>query len=571
MELINKQLESLFKENVKTIFNIDSNIEIQNSNKKGFGDYATNFAMVNSKLLGKNPREIAQNLIDNFQESDIIEKLEIAGPGFINIFLKEDFINNEFSKIGNENYDFSFLDTDKKIILDYSSPNIAKRMHIGHLRSTIIGDSIKRILNFTGYNTVADNHIGDWGTQFGKLIVGYNNWLDRENYEKDPIEELERIYVLFSQESENNPELEDIAREELRKLQTGDEINNKLWHEFIDISLKEYDKIYKRLDITFDLYNGESFYNDMMPNIIKELTDKNIVTEDQEALVVFFDEETNLHPCIVQKKDGSFLYSTSDLATIKYRKETLHADKVIIITDERQQDHFRQVFKISEILGEGFDYDKVHVWFGIMRFKDGIFSSRKGNIIKLNDLLDEARQKVRETVEEKNPSIPVEEKELISEVVGIGAIKYFDLSQNRTSPIIFEWEKVLSFEGNTGPYLQYTYARIKSIFRKLKEENIDYNKDSKIILESDIERDLALILLDFPNIVVKAAESYRPNLIADYLFETARAFNTFYNSKSILKEDNKDIMNSRITLSDKSAYILKMGLDLLGIKTVDRM
>ncbi len=571
MELINKQLESLFKENVKTIFNIDSNIEIQNSNKKGFGDYATNFAMVNSKLLGKNPREIAQNLIDNFQESDIIEKLEIAGPGFINIFLKEDFINNEFSKIGNENYDFSFLDTDKKIILDYSSPNIAKRMHIGHLRSTIIGDSIKRILNFTGYNTVADNHIGDWGTQFGKLIVGYNNWLDRENYEKDPIEELERIYVLFSQESENNPELEDIAREELRKLQTGDEINNKLWHEFIDISLKEYDKIYKRLDITFDLYNGESFYNDMMPNIIKELTDKNIVTEDQEALVVFFDEETNLHPCIVQKKDGSFLYSTSDLATIKYRKETLHADKVIIITDERQQDHFRQIFKISEILGEGFDYEKVHVWFGIMRFKDGIFSSRKGNIIKLNDLLDEAKQKVRETVEEKNPNIPAKEKELISEIVGIGAIKYFDLSQNRTSPIIFEWEKVLSFEGNTGPYLQYTYARIKSIFRKFKEENIEYTKNSKIILESDIEKDLALVLLNFPNVVVKAAESYRPNLIADYLFETARAFNTFYNSKSILKEENKDIMNSRITLSDKTAYILKTGLDLLGIKTVDRM
>lgn len=571
MELINKQLESLFKENVKTIFNIDSNIEIQNSNKKGFGDYATNFAMVNSKLLGKNPREIAQNLIDNFKESDIIEKLEIAGPGFINIFLKEDFINNEFSKIGNENYDFSFLDTHKKIVLDYSSPNIAKRMHIGHLRSTIIGDSIKRILNFTGYETVADNHIGDWGTQFGKLIVGYNNWLDKENYEKDPIEELERIYVLFSQESEKNPELEDIAREELRKLQTGDEINNRLWHEFIDISLKEYDKIYKRLDITFDLYNGESFYNDMMPDIIKELTDKNIVTEDQEALVVFFDEDTNLHPCIVQKKDGSFLYSTSDLATIKYRKETLHADKVIIITDERQQDHFRQIFKISEILGDGFDYEKVHVWFGIMRFKDGIFSSRKGNIIKLNDLLDEARQKVRETVEEKNPNIPTEEKELISEVVGIGAIKYFDLSQNRTSPIIFEWEKVLSFEGNTGPYLQYTYARIKSIFRKFKEENIEYTKDSKIILESDIEKDLALVLLNFPNVVVKAAESYRPNLIADYLFETARAFNTFYNSKSILKEENKDIMNSRITLSDKTAYILKTGLDLLGIKTVDRM
>lgn len=571
MELINKQLENLFQKNVKSIFDINSNIEIQSSNKKGFGDFSTNFAMVNSKILGKNPRDIAQNLIDNFSENNLIEKLEIAGPGFINIFLKEKFINNEFKKIGNENYDFSFLDNDKKIIIDYSSPNIAKRMHIGHLRSTIIGDSVKRILNFTGFETIADNHIGDWGTQFGKLIVGYSNWLDKKNYETDPIEELERIYVKFSIESEKNPELENIAREELRKLQSGDEKNNKLWHEFIDISLKEYDKIYKRLDIKFDLYNGESFYNNMMSNIIDELISKNIATEDQDALVVFFDESTNLHPCIVQKKDGSFLYSTSDLATIKYRKEVLHIDKAIYITDERQQDHFKQIFKISELLGGDFDYDKIHVWFGIMRFKDEIFSSRKGNVIKLNDLLDEAKQKVRETVEEKNPSIPDEEKELISEIVGTGAIKYFDLSQNRTSPIIFEWEKVLSFEGNTGPYLQYTYARIMSIFRKLKDENINYDENSDIVLESDTEKDLALILLNFPNIVVKASETYRPNLIADYLFETAKTFNTFYNSKSIMKEQNEAVMNSRIVLTSKTARILKTGLDLLGMKTVDRM
>ena len=571
MELINNQIKKLFEKNIKNIFNIDHDAEIQSSNKKGFGDFSSNFAMTNSKKLGKNPREIAQSLIDNFEKNSIIEKLEIAGPGFINIFLNNSFINEEFQKIGKEDYDFSFLDNNKKVIIDYSSPNIAKRMHIGHLRSTIIGDSVKRILRFTGFDVIADNHIGDWGTQFGKLIVGYDRWLDKENYNNDPIEELERIYVLFSKESENDPGLEDIAREELRKLQSGDKRNNDLWHEFIDISLKEYDKIYKRMYIDFDLYNGESFYNDMMNGILEELKAKNIASEDQDALVVFFPEETNLHPCIVQKKDGSFLYSTSDLATIRYRKKELHVDKAIYVTDERQQDHFKQVFKIAEMLGPDFDYEKVHVWFGIMRFKDGIFSSRKGNIIKLNDLLDEAKQKVRDTIEEKNPGIPSEEKDMISETVGIGAIKYFDLSQNRTSPIIFEWGKVLSFEGNTGPYLQYTYARIMSIFRKLKEENVIYDEKADIVLESEIERNLALILLNFPNTVVKASESYRPNLIADYLFEVSKTFNAFYNSKSILKEESKDIMNSRIVLADKTAKILKSGLALLGIKTVDRM
>jgi arginyl-tRNA synthetase len=571
MELINKQLENLIQKNVKNIFNIDTNVEIQSSNKKGFGDFATNFAMVNSKKFGRNPREIAKELIDNFSENDIIEKLEIAGPGFINIFLKNEFINDEFQKIGKEDYDFSFLDNGKKLIIDYSSPNIAKRMHIGHLRSTIIGDSIKRIMKFTGFEILADNHIGDWGTQFGKLIVGYDRWLNKKNYEEDPIEELERIYVKFSEESKLNPELENIAREELRKLQSGDEKNNNLWHEFINISLKEYDKVYKRLDITFDLYNGESFYNDMMPDIINELLAKNIATEDQDALVVFFDEDTKLHPCIVQKKDGSFLYSTSDLATIKYRRKALNIDKAIYITDERQQDHFRQVFKIAEMLGDGFDYEKVHIWFGIMRFKDAIFSTRLGNIIKLNDLLDEAKREVRETIDIKNPGIPDDEKEKIAEIVGIGAIKYFDLSQNRTTPIIFEWEKVLSFEGNTGPYLQYTYARIMSIFRKLNEENIKYSENSKIILESEIERDLALMLLNFPNVVVKAGETYRPNLIADYLFETAKTFSTFYNQRHIANEENPELKNSRIALAANTAHILKTGLDLLGIKTVNRM
>ena len=574
MELLTIKLKKLFSENINNIFGADytEKVDIQNSTKREFGDFQTNFAMVSSKLIGKNPREIASTLVDNFKENDIIEKLEIAGPGFINIYLKNKFLNEELKKVENEKYDFSFLNTDKTIIIDYSSPNIAKRMHIGHLRSTIIGDSIKRTLQFLGFHTLADNHIGDWGTQFGKLIVAYKNWLNKKSYEEDPIGELERIYVQFSDEAKKNPALEDEAREELKKLQLGDEENQKLWKEFIDISLKEYNKIYDRLGVNFDYYYGESFYNDMMPAVLEELKEKGIAREDQGALVVFF-ENDKLPPAIVQKKDGSFLYTTSDLATMKFRKDELNVDEAVYLTDDRQQNHFKQVFEIGEMLGEPYNYKKTHVVFGIMRFGDGmIFSSRSGNIIRLVDLLDEAKTQVKKVIDEKNPNIPEEEKEKIAEIVGSGAIKYFDLSQNRTSDITFTWDKVLSFEGNTGPYLQYTYVRIMSIFRKLKEENINVeNKD--IILENmnGVERELAVELLRFPQTVVKSYESYRPNIIADYLFDIAKLFNNFYNSNSILKEENKKVMDARILLAEKTAFILKEGLGLLGINTVDRM
>ena len=574
MELLTIKLKKLFSENINNIFGADyaEKVDIQNSTKKEFGDFQTNFAMVSSKLIGKNPREIASTLVDNFKENDIIEKLEIAGPGFINIYLKNSFLNEEIKKVENEKYDFSFLNTDKTVIIDYSSPNIAKRMHIGHLRSTIIGDSIKRILQFLGFHTLADNHIGDWGTQFGKLIVAYKNWLNKKAYEEDPIGELERIYVQFSDEAKKNPALEDEAREELKKLQLGDEENQKLWKEFIDISLKEYNKIYDRLGVNFDYYYGESFYNDMMPSVLEELKEKGIAREDQGALVVFF-ENDKLPPAIVQKKDGSFLYTTSDLATMKFRKNNLNVDEAVYLTDDRQQNHFKQVFEIGEMLGEPYNYKKTHVVFGIMRFGDGmIFSSRSGNIIRLVDLLDEAKTQVKKIIDEKNPNIPEDEKENIAEIVGSGAIKYFDLSQNRTSDITFTWDKVLSFEGNTGPYLQYTYVRIMSIFRKLKEENIDIENENIILDDmTGIERELAAELLRFPQAAVKSYESYRPNIIADYLFDMAKLFNNFYNSSSILKEENKKVMDARILLAKKTAFVLKEGLSLLGIKTVDRM
>ena len=543
-------------------------LEITIATNEKFGDFQTNFAMMNSKIIGGNPRKIAEELVNNIPENEVIEKLEIAGPGFINIFLKDSFVSKYVGLMTSEKYEFKELDTHGDIIIDYSSPNIAKRMHIGHLRSTIIGDSVKRLCNFLGYHTVADNHIGDWGTQFGKLIVGYHNWLDKDAYEKNPIEELERVYVEFTKQSEEHPELEDIAREELKKLQDGDEENYKLWQEFIKVSLQEYNKLYTRMGIHFDTYYGESFYHPIMPSVVEELVEKELAVEDQGAKVVFFDEKDNLHPCIVQKKDGAFLYSTSDIATIKFRRENYDVNKIIYLTDERQQDHFKQFFKITEMLG--WDIEKVHIWFGIMRFADGVFSTRKGNVIRLEQLLDEGKKRALEIIEEKNPNLSAEEKDNIAEVVGVGAIKYADLSQNRQSPIIFEWDKILSFEGNTAPYLQYSYARIQSILRKAEEIGKQLNENFNMTITEKAERNLATYLTLFPTMALRAGEAYKPNLLTDYLFELAKKFNTFYNSCPILNQED-DVLFSRLVLIDRVAKTLKTGLDLLGINTVNRM
>ncbi len=544
-------------------------IEISIATNEKFGDFQTNFAMMNSKIIGGNPRKIAEEIVNEIGTCNhLIEKLEIAGPGFINIFLKDEYLGEYVSKMTTEKFEYTELNTKGDVIIDYSSPNIAKRMHIGHLRSTIIGDAVKRLYNFLGYHTVADNHIGDWGTQFGKLIIGYRKWLDKEAYEKNPIEELERVYVEFSKESENDPSLDDLAREELKKLQDGDKENYALWQEFIKVSLDEYNKLYNRMGITFDTYYGESFYHNMMPAVLDELVEKGLAVEDQGAKVVFFDEKDNLHPCIVQKKDGAFLYSTSDIATVKFRKENYDINRLIYLTDERQQDHFKQFFKITEMLG--WDIEKIHIWFGIMRFADGVFSTRKGNVIRLEQLLDEGKKRALEVIEEKNPSLSDEEKNNIAEVVGVGAIKYADLSQNRQSPIIFEWDKVLSFEGNTAPYLQYSYARIQSIKKKAEEMGKVITSDTKIVIKDKIERNLVTFLTLFPTMVLKAGETYKPNLLTDYLFDLAKKFNTFYNACPILNQED-EVLLSRLLIADRTAEILRQGLDLLGIRTVDRM
>ncbi|MDN5341321.1 MULTISPECIES: arginine--tRNA ligase [Oceanotoga] len=562
MKLTEKYLYEIIKDHLINLYNeeISNSLFIQETNNSNFGDFQTNFAMINAKTLKKAPRKIAEEILENFPQSDLITKVEIAGPGFINIFISDDFVGEQLKKLGNEEIEFD-LNTKGNVIIDYSSPNIAKPMHIGHLRSTVIGDAIKRIYRYLGYTVIGDNHLGDWGTQFGSLIVGYDRWLDKENYKQNPIDELERIYVKFTQESEKNVDLIEIAREEQRKLQSGDERNTKLWKEFIEVSLKDYEKIYKRMDIDFDTYYGESFYHNIMKDVVKDLIEKNIAFEDDGALVVSFDDD-NLPNCIVRKSNGSFLYTTSDLACIKFRRENYDINRLIYVTDQRQQTHFKQVFTIADNLG--WNEKKDHVYFGLMRFVDGVFSTRKGNVIKLKELLDKATQEAEKILLERNSNKEnLKEK---AEIIGVGAVKYADLSQNRTSDIIFDWEKMLSFNSNSSPYLQYTYARINSLIKKS-----DLNDIQEIyIFENDYEKNLAKNLLKFPNAVMRAGENYKPNLLTDYLYELAQTFNSFYNNVRVLNAEGK-YLESKLALCKKTAYVLEKGLNLLGIKTLEEM
>ena len=571
MELLRIRLEKLLKEAVKTIkpdFDDWSRLVLQPASDEKFGDYQTNFAMTASKIFRQPPKMIAESIISAIPANDILEKAEVAGPGFINFFLKNSFVAETVGKTFSEKWDFSHVNTEGTVVIDYSSPNIAKPMHVGHLRTTIIGDSVKRIMKFIGYNVIADNHLGDWGTQFGKLIVAYNRWLDKENFEKDPIAELERLYIKFGDEAEKDPDLDELARIELKKVQDGDKANLALWKKFVEITLSECKKIYEYLGINFDTYYGESFYHPLMPKVIDELVEKGLAVESEGALVVFFDEKENLHPCIVRKKDGAFLYATSDLATIKFKYENYKMNKALYVTDDRQAVHFKQIFNIAERAGWKMEF--VHIPFGVLSFNGEILKTRAGNTIKLADLFKEAESKGLSVVEEKNPELPEDEKKKIAKAVGIGALKYSDLSQNRTSNIDFSWEKALSFDGNTAPYLQYSYARVQSIKRKAAENGITIDFNSEIKIESTIERSIAASIAKFPECVEKAAELYKPNFIADHIFDLVQKFGTFYNSTPILKAEPEQ-MQSRLLLAEAVARTVRTGLDLLGIEAPEKM
>jgi len=534
-----------------------------------FGDYQCNHAMGFAKQLKKNPRQIADVVVKNVAPLEAVAKLEIAGPGFINITLNKDWLARMVDAAGKDpQCGAPQSGAGKTVILDYSSPNVAKPMHIGHIRSTVIGNALDRLHRFLGYKVISDNHLGDWGTQFGIMIMGYRHFADPVALDAEPIEELERVYVKSYEQSKQDETWLAQARQELVKLQAGDPENRRLWQQFVELSLKEFAHIYKRLDVKFDLMRGESYYNDLLPGVVQALLDQGLARESEGALVAFLDDE-KLPPCIVKKTDGGFNYATTDLATIQSRISEFNPDKIIYVTDERQQNHFRQVFAVARKLGCKTHLE--HVWFGLMRLPEGTFSTRQGNVIKLEKYLDEAEARALAVVKESSPEMPEDKQKDIARAAGIGAVKYTDLSQNPQSLVTFTWEKALALDGNSAPYLQYAYARIASVQDKYRDlfPGLDLNR-YPILLGEPIERVLAVMILRFPEIVVRAAESYKPSILADYLYELASAYSTFYQNVPFLKAP-EGVRESRVRLCSVVAKLLRQGLKLLGIETPDRI
>jgi arginyl-tRNA synthetase len=562
-----EQIKSLFENALKKIENTDINkLDIQPSTNSRFGDLQTNVAMQHAKLLRKSPMQIAEDIIQNLPEQSLISKVEVAPPGFINITLSDEFLNQCLLNLSQDvHFGIPQKENQPHVVIDYSSPNVAKTMHIAHLRSTIIGDALNRILSACGYKVTADNHMGDWGTQFGKLLYAYKNFPHPED--KQGISMLEFLYQEFVRQAEESPELDELARTELVHLQKKEEPNYSLWQEFIQISLKEFHKVYDRLDIHFDTEHGESFYNDNLPSVIDSLKEKNLAKESDGAQVVFF-ENDELPPFLVQKKNGSFLYATTDLATVRYRLDTYEPHRILYVTDNRQNLHFKQVFKVAELMGYECSFE--HIAFGMMRFEEGtVMSTRKGHVIALKDFLDEAETRAYQKIQDMNYS--EEEKKEIARVVGLGAVKYQDLSQNPASDITFSWDKALSMEGNSAPYLQYAYARVQGLFRKYEEKFQEKPQLENFSISHPLEKELALHLLQFGSVVNAACNTCKPNLIAEYIYQLASKFASFYNQVPILKEENKELINHRLTLTALCARIIKAGLGLLGIETLERM
>jgi len=559
-------------ESMKSVFGLersDVHLGVTPTNNEKFGDYQCNAAMELARTLKKAPRQIAQEFVDAAELPDFVEKIDIAGPGFINFFLSNRALAEHIELLENDPHlGTEQLGQGKTVIIDYSSPNIAKPMHIGHIRSTVIGNAIDRLYRFLGYKVVADNHLGDWGTQFGLMMIGFRHFVNEEALQEAPVEELERIYVASYNKSKEDETWRDKAKAELVKLQQGDAENRALWERFIKLSIEEFNTIYDRLDVKFDLYRGESFYNDRLPKIIESLEAKGLAKESDGALIVDL-EEDGMPVCIVRKSDGGYNYATTDLATVEARIEEFDPERIVYVTDERQQLHFKQFFAISGKLG--LDANLVHVWFGLMRLPEATFSTREGNVIKLAALLDEAESRALEMVKASSPEMPEAQQKDLAKAIGIGAIKYTDLSQNPQSLVTFTWEKALNMEGNSAPYLQYAYARISSVYDKFHAQFPDADIEKcPIVVEHELERRLAIKLSRFPAAVHGAADNYRPNIMADYLYDLAQIYSSFYQNVPFLKAE-EGVRESRIRLCRSTARTLRQGLGLLGIETRERI
>ena len=559
-----KKIAELIKEHVDLdLDKIEGLIEIPP--RPEMGDYAFPCFQL-AKVMRKAPNMISGELAENINK-DGFEKVEQLGP-YVNFFVdKGVFSKNTIEKVLEEgdNYGASNIGEGKNVCVEYSSPNIAKPFHVGHLFTTAIGNALYKMYKKEGYNAIGINHLGDWGTQFGKLISAYHRWVDEEALEADPIKELLRIYVKFHDEAEKDPSLEDEGRAYFKALENGDPEAEALWKRFRDLSLKEFERVYDILGVNFDSYNGEAFYNDKMDVVVNELKEKKLLVESNGAQVVML-EDYNMPPCIVLKADGASIYATRDLAAAMYRKKTYDFYKSIYVVGTPQALHFKQVFKVLELAGHEWANDCVHVGFGLVKFADRKLSTRKGEVVLLDDLIRESVEKTLEVINEKNPEL--ENKEEVAKKIGVGAVIFTYLKNSREKDIVFDWKEILSFDGETGPYVQYAYARAKSILRRAEgiSKEVDYSK-----LSSKEEFELVKTLDNFKNQILLALDKLEPSIVTRYTIEVAKAFNKFYNAHSILNLEDEVLKATRLKLVEAAAQVIKNGLDLLGIDVVEKM
>jgi arginyl-tRNA synthetase len=586
-----KQLELALKEAVRAVLpDVDvSTLLVRPCPDSKFGDYQSNALMAVAKARKLNPRQLATDVVAKLDLSGICEKVEIAGAGFLNFRLKASAIGTCLAQAAaGEHLFFEPAARPRTVVMDFSSPNVAKPMHVGHIRSTGIGDSLQRVLRLLGHRVITDNHIGDWGTQFGKLLLGWKQMLDRPALERDAIAELERLYRVINAECDANPERLEEAKRELVKLQAGDEENLAVWGEMVRLSRVQFLTIYGRLGVKFDFELGESFYNPALGQVVADLLERGIARQSEGAVGIFSDGtlppkedpflvnrdgEWVADPALVRKSDGGFNYMTTDLATLDYRIKTWSPEEIVYVVDDRQGPHFKKLF-LAFARWQADSVKRVrlvHVGFGKILGEDGRpFKTRSGDTVKLSDLLDEAESRAYAVVTEKNPDLPEERRREIARVVGLGAVKYADLLPNRQSDYVFNWDKMLSLQGNTAPYLQYAYARIASILRKAGRSSEVQNPVFDIQAASPEEVALAKQLLNFGFVLEAAADDHRPNYLCNYLYEVAGAFAKFYEGCPVLTSEGATKSN-RLALCDLTGQVLKKGLEVLGIEVLEQM
>ena len=547
---------------------IESYIEIPKDSENG--DYSFPCFRL-AKELRKAPPMIANDIKEKIEcDNSVIIKIDVIG-GYLNFYINKELIAKEVLKeiAQNERYGSSQIGNGKNIVIDYSAPNIAKPFHIGHLRSTVIGGALYNIYKYLGYNTIGINHLGDYGTQFGKLIEGYKLWGKEYDIENDPINELTKIYIRINQVCKEDEKVLEQCRMNFKLLEDGDPYCKKIWEKFRELSLKEFEKVYKLLGSKFDSWNGEAFYSDKMPEVLQILQKTGKLVESQGAQIIDLEEQGIHTPCIIQKSNGSTTYATRDLAAILYRSRTYDFDKALYVVSYEQTLHFKQVFEVAKLLGIDEKYTKglKHVPFGMVSLPNGKMSTREGNIVKLEELLDEAILRAGKIIEEKNPNL--ENKEEVAQKVGVGAVIFNDLSNSRIKDEIFDWNQILNFQGETGPYIQYTYVRTKSVLEKIeKMPEIGEIKFENLLEKS--AQDIIKLIYNFENTLEQVTEKEEPSILSRYLIDLAKAFSTFYNDNKILVDD-KDVQNARIYLTSAVGKILKIGANLLGINMPDKM